>query len=66
MGVALVYETHSISTDNDAGIATGWLPGELSVEGQRQAVLLGERRRDDGIGAVFASRFCFTSNSSAR
>ncbi len=55
MGIALVYETHSISTDNEAGIATGWLPGELSVEGQRQAVLLGERRRDDGIAAVFVS-----------
>jgi len=51
----LVYETHSTTTDNEAGIATGWLPGELSASGRRQAQLLGERRRDDGIAAVFVS-----------
>lgn len=55
MGIALVYETHSISTDNEAWVATGWLPGELSMEGQRLAAQLGARRRDDGIVAVFVS-----------
>ena len=55
MGVELVYETHSTSTDNEAGIATGWLDGRLSEEGRRQAAALGERRRDDGVSAVFAS-----------
>jgi hypothetical protein len=28
--VGLVYETHSITEDNERGIATGWLPGRLS------------------------------------
>ena len=32
----LVYETHSTSTDNEAGVATGWLPGELSATGRRE------------------------------
>ncbi|HET7476450.1 MAG TPA: histidine phosphatase family protein [Dermatophilaceae bacterium] len=52
---SLVYETHSLTTDNAAGIATGWLPGALSAEGRRQAGLLGQRRRADGIDAVFSS-----------
>jgi broad specificity phosphatase PhoE len=55
MALDLVYETHSISTDNEHGIATGWLPGELSEEGRRLAGALGRRRRDDGIACVFTS-----------
>ncbi|MFF5230749.1 histidine phosphatase family protein [Dactylosporangium sp. NPDC000521] len=55
MAVAIVYETHSITTDNEAGIATGWLPGELSETGRDLARELGRRRRDDGISAVFTS-----------
>ena len=55
MAVDLVYETHSISVDNERGIATGWLPGELSAQGRRLAKALGERRRSDGIACVFTS-----------
>ncbi|MFN2467635.1 MAG: histidine phosphatase family protein [Gaiellaceae bacterium] len=55
MSVEIVFETHSISTDNEAGIATGWLPGRLSEEGRSLAAKLGERRRGDGIAAVFTS-----------
>lgn len=55
MVVQLVYETHSISVDNERGIATGWLPGELSARGRELARALGERRRDDGIACVFTS-----------
>lgn len=55
MAVDIVYETHSITTDNEAGIATGWLPGELSEAGRDEARRLGERRRGDGIDAVFCS-----------
>ena len=55
MAVEIIYETHQTSTDNEAGIATGWLPGELSVLGRRQARELGERRRQDGLAAVFTS-----------
>lgn len=55
MSVAIVYETHSTSQDNEAGIATGWLPGALSEAGRAQAAALGKRRRNDGIGVVFSS-----------
>jgi broad specificity phosphatase PhoE len=51
----LVYETHSTTTDNEAGIATGWLKGRLSERGRQQAEALGERRRHDGIAAVYTS-----------
>lgn len=53
--VELVYETHSTTTDNENGIATGWFGGQLSAAGRRQAAELGQRRRDDGIAAAFVS-----------
>ena len=55
MGIELVFETHSISADNERGRATGWLPGKLSEQGRRQARDLGLRRRSDRIAAVFSS-----------
>lgn len=55
MTVEIIYETHSTTTDNEAGIATGWLPGRLSESGRRQAEELGKRRRGNGIAAVFVS-----------
>lgn len=55
MTVSLVYETHSLTEDNETGHATGWLPGKLSKEGRALAAELGARRRDDGIAAVFVS-----------
>jgi broad specificity phosphatase PhoE len=53
--VEVVFETHATSEDNEAGIATGWLPGRLSPQGREQARELGRRRRDDGIAVVFTS-----------
>jgi broad specificity phosphatase PhoE len=53
--VELVYETHSTTTDNERGIATGWLDGELSARGRTQARQLGERCRHDGIAAIYSS-----------
>jgi broad specificity phosphatase PhoE len=55
VSVEVVYETHSISEDNERGIATGWLPGRLSPRGREVAQELGLRRRDDGLAAVFTS-----------
>lgn len=55
MPVELVYETHSITIDNERGIATGSFPGRLSTDGRRLAKALGERRRGDGIHCVFTS-----------
>jgi broad specificity phosphatase PhoE len=55
MAVDIVYETHSISDHNELGIASGWLPGELSERGLALAAELGERRRHDGLDVVFSS-----------
>jgi broad specificity phosphatase PhoE len=55
MALELVYETHAITTDNEAGIATGWMPGELSERGRGTAAELGRRRRNDGVAAVYVS-----------
>jgi len=48
-----MYETHSTTLDNERGIATGWLPGELSEAGLREAAELGARRRE--VDVVFSS-----------
>ena len=50
-----MFETHSLSADNERGIATGWLEGRLSETGKRLAKELGERRRADNVAAVFTS-----------
>lgn len=55
MSVDIVYETHSLSEDNDRGIATGWLDGRLSARGRELAAELGARRRHDGLAAVYTS-----------
>jgi alpha-ribazole phosphatase/probable phosphoglycerate mutase len=49
----LIYETHATTVDNETGLATGWLPGQLSPTGLEQAGELGARRRD--VDAVFSS-----------
>lgn len=53
--IQIVFETHSWSEDNDRGIATGWAQGRLSERGRELARELGDRRRDDGLTAVFTS-----------
>jgi 2,3-bisphosphoglycerate-dependent phosphoglycerate mutase len=55
MRIEIVYETHATTEDNESGHATGWRPGRLSAAGRAQAAALGERRRADGIAAVFCS-----------
>jgi broad specificity phosphatase PhoE len=55
VSVEVVFETHATTDDNEAGIATGWLPGRLSAAGRDQSRELGERRRDDGLAIVFTS-----------
>lgn len=37
MSVRLTYFVHSITTDNEEGVATGWLSGKLSEEGLKRA-----------------------------
>ena len=53
--LVVVFETHAASLDNEAGLASGWYGVALSVTGEEQARLLGARRRDDDLAAVFCS-----------
>jgi len=53
--IELVFETHSLTVDNEHKLATGWLGGTLSSRGRALAAELGQRRRDDGVEVVFAS-----------
>jgi 2,3-bisphosphoglycerate-dependent phosphoglycerate mutase len=55
VAITVVFETHAISEDNERGVASGWSHSRLSERGREQARELGERRRDDGIVAVFSS-----------
>lgn len=55
MAVAITYETHSITEDNENGIATGHLPGRLSARGREVAAELGARYRVQPPDAVFTS-----------
>lgn len=55
MAVEIVFETHSLTEDNEYGIATGWLPGRLSARGRALAAQLGSRYRDTDLAAVFVS-----------
>jgi broad specificity phosphatase PhoE len=54
-GVAIVFETHATSLDNEAGLASGWFDVDLSAVGEEQARQLGARRRADDLSAVFCS-----------
>lgn len=55
MAIQIVFETHSITDDNERRLASGWRHGRLSDEGRLRAKALGERRRNDGIHTVFTS-----------
>jgi broad specificity phosphatase PhoE len=55
MSIDLIFETHSLTTDNEAQIAIGWLPGELSPRGRDLARELGKRHRNSAVAAVFVS-----------
>jgi broad specificity phosphatase PhoE len=43
VAIEIVYETHSVTEDNERGIATGWQPRRLSPRGREQAAELGRR-----------------------
>ena len=51
----IIFETHSTSTDNEAGMASGHNDPDLSPLGEQQAAELGERRAAEEIVAVYCS-----------
>ena len=53
--VRITYFTHSTTTDNERGIATGWQPGELSPRGREQATSLATQLASTPFDAVYTS-----------
>jgi broad specificity phosphatase PhoE len=53
--ITIVFEAHATSTDNLAGLASGWNDVELSELGEKQAKELGERYIHDEFDAIFCS-----------
>ena len=53
--VYITYFVHGTTADNEKGIATGWLPGELSETGRQQAEKLGKRIAGQQFDAIFCS-----------
>lgn len=51
----ITYFVHSVTTDNEAGLATGWLPGELSTEGVKRARAVADVLQSQEFDAVFCS-----------
>lgn len=53
--VHITYFVHGTTTDNEAGLATGWLPGALSAEGLRDAEQLGRAVADRPFDVIIVS-----------
>ena len=55
MSIEIIFETHSLSIDNELGVASGWLDSQLSEKGKQLAKELGKRRLAERIDAIFTS-----------
>lgn len=55
MAVKITYFVHGTTTDNESGLATGWLPGELSEKGIEQSKILASQVADIKFDVVFCS-----------
>lgn len=51
----ITYFVHSITKDNEQGLATGWMQGELSEEGIKRAKVLTAELTTRKFDAVFCS-----------
>jgi len=55
MSIEVIFETHSLSVDNEIGVASGWVDSCLSERGKQLAKEIGERRLAERIDAIFTS-----------
>ena len=55
MAAKITYFVHGTTTDNEKGLATGWMPGELSELGISQSKELGKLVSDKHFDVVFCS-----------
>jgi broad specificity phosphatase PhoE len=55
MSVNIIYFVHGTTTDNEKGLSTGWLPGELSELGIKQSKELKKITENEKFDVVFCS-----------
>ena len=55
MALKLILVTHSTSTDNEAGISSGWSDPHLSSTGEEQARAVGESYAEEPLDLVVSS-----------
>lgn len=55
MSIKITYFVHGTTTDNEKGIASGWLAGELSKLGVKQSKELAIITQNQNFDAVFCS-----------
>ncbi len=55
MSIKITYFVHGTTTDNEAGVSTGWNQGELSVLGIKRSQELKELVKDRKFDIVFCS-----------
>ena len=55
MSVKITYFVHGTTTDNEAKLSTGWIPGELSEKGIKQSYELKDQINIDAFDLVISS-----------
>ncbi len=55
MAVKVTYFVHGTTTDNEAGLSTGWIPGELTEKGIKQSIDLKDQVKIDDFDLVISS-----------
>lgn len=55
MAIKITFFSHGTTTDNEAGLATGWREGELSRAGIKQSLELADETSGRKLDAVFCS-----------
>ena len=53
--VYLTYYVHCTTTDNEAGLATGWLPGKLSAKGLQEAAEMAKQIAESQFDEIIVS-----------
>lgn len=53
--VAIIFESHGTTFDNEDHLSSGWFDVELSPLGKNQAKELGERHKNEQYDAIFCS-----------
>jgi broad specificity phosphatase PhoE len=53
--IAIIFEPHGTTFDNEAHLASGWNDVALSPLGERQSKEMGERYKNDSFDAIFCS-----------